>query len=432
VERQQKRSAFPAVFWVANAIEILERLAYYGIYFGFGIYMASLGFSRTQLGVVQSIFLFLSYGVPVISGSFADRFGFKKVLIVSYLAYLPSILLLLLTRTYSGILLAMLTIGLSAGIFKPLVAGTVRAITDKTNKTMGFGIFYAMVNVGGTIGPILMGKLRAISWNHAFVAASISIFLMLLVTIFFYREPAREMEGETLSQKIREIGVALADVKFTFLLILMGIFFWLPFWAFFNLSALYVDANLDTARLYDNIRHVFGAGFAGLFSHVDDKGIRRVLGETVSNTGYVIIIFQVFVSRITERFRAVPTFITGFFVLTVGFVAIGLAKISAPAIVFLGIFIFAIGEMTSSPRIQEYITWIAPKEKAGLYMGMNFLAVMIGSALSGITYTTLSGYLNNIGLPEYVWYVLAAHTFLGILVLAAFTRIVGEFKEQEQ
>jgi dipeptide/tripeptide permease len=116
----------------------------------------------------------------------------------------------------------------------------------------------------------------------------------------------------------------------------------------------------------------------------------------------------------------------------VGFVAIGLAKISAPAIVFLGIFIFAIGEMTSSPRIQEYITWIAPKEKAGLYMGMNFLAVMIGSALSGITYTTLSGYLNNIGLPEYVWYVLAAHTFLGILVLAAFTRIVGEFKEQEQ
>jgi MFS family permease len=157
-----------------------------------------------------------------------------------------------------------------------------------------------------------------------------------------------------------------------------------------------------------------------------------VLGETVSNTGYVIIIFQVFVSRITERFRAVPTFITGFFVLTVGFVAIGLAKISAPAIVFLGIFIFAIGEMTSSPRIQEYITWIAPKEKAGLYMGMNFLAVMIGSALSGITYTTLSGYLNNIGLPEYVWYVLAAHTFLGILVLAAFTRIVGEFKEQEQ
>ena len=40
--------------------------------------------------------------------------------------------------------------------------------------------------------------------------------------------------------------------------------------------------------------------------------------------------------------------------------------------------------MISSPRIQEYITWIAPKEKAGLYMGSNFLAAGIGGALSGL------------------------------------------------
>ncbi len=88
------RTPFPAVFWVANTVEVLERFAYYGIYMGFGIYMASLGYSRDQLGIVQSLFLLLSYVTPVISGTFADRYGFKKVLIVSYLAYLPSILLL--------------------------------------------------------------------------------------------------------------------------------------------------------------------------------------------------------------------------------------------------------------------------------------------------------------------------------------------------
>jgi POT family proton-dependent oligopeptide transporter len=428
----EKRSSFPAVFWVANSVEILERLAYYGIYFGFGIYMESLGYTRSQLGSVQSVFLFLSYFIPVISGTFADRFGFKKVLIISYLAYLPSILLLMTTRTYTGIVLTMLTIGLSAGIFKPLVAGTVRAVTDKTNKTMGFGIFYAMVNIGGTIGPIVMGKLRAISWNHAFVAAAISIFLMLIITIFFYKEPDRNIEGVTLGQKMKEIGVALGDLKFTFLLVLMGIFFWLPFWAFFNLSAIYVDRNLDTARLYESIRSVLGTGFANFFSEVDKHGVRRILGETLSSTGYVVMILQVFVSRISERFRAIPTFIAGLVMLTAGFVVIGLARVSVPAIVFLGIFIFAVGEMIASPRIQEYITWIAPKEKAGLYMGMNFLAVMIGAALSGITYTALSGYFNDAGTPEYVWYVLAAHSAVGILVLSGYIRIVGEFKEQTQ
>src|SRR3989304_8824524 len=147
-----KRSSFPRVFWVANSVEVIERLAYYGIYLGFGIYMDYLGYSKSQLGIVQSIFLLFSYIIPVISGTFADKYGFKTVFIVSYLAYLPSILLLILTKSFSGIALTMLSIGLAAGIFKPLVSGTVRVVTDQTNKTLGFGIFYAMANVGGAFG----------------------------------------------------------------------------------------------------------------------------------------------------------------------------------------------------------------------------------------------------------------------------------------
>jgi dipeptide/tripeptide permease len=428
----EKRSPFPPVFWVANSIEVMERFAYYGIYFGFGIYMASLGYTRAQLGIVQSIFLLLSYGIPVISGSFADRFGFKKVLIVSYLAYLPAILLLIFTKSFSGIVLTMLSIGLAAGIFKPLIAATVRAVTDKTNKTLGFGIFYAMVNVGGSFGPIVLGKLRAISWDYAFMAAAASVFLMLLITIFFYEEPEREIEGATLGQKFRDIGTAVSDMKLTSLLILLGVFFWLPFWCFFNLCAVYVDSNIDTARLYESMAAVLGSGLAGFFSQVDDNGVRRILGETISHTGWIIMILQVFVSSAAQRFRAMPTFLFGLLMVAIGFGVIGFANISAPAIIFLGIMIFAVGEMVSSPRIQEYITWIAPKEKAGLYMGMNFLSVMIGAAFSGITYTSLYGYFENLGHPEYVWYVLGVHTLLGIGVLQLFTRTAGEFQERDE
>jgi POT family proton-dependent oligopeptide transporter len=426
-----ERTAFPRVFWIANIIEVLERFAYYGIYFGFGIYMASLGFTRDQLGVVQSIFLLLSYGIPVISGSFADRYGFKKVLIVSYLAYLPAILLLIYTKTFSGIALTMLSIGLAAGIFKPLIAGTIRAVTDSSNKSLGFGIFYQMVNVGGTLGPIVMGNLRAISWNHAFVAAAICILLMLLFTIIFYKEPERAIEGTTLTQKLKEIGMALSDFRFTLFLILLGLFFWLPFWCFFNLCPLYVDANLDTARLYRGMESVLGTRLAGIFSHLDKDGTRRVLGETISQTGYIIMIFQFLVSRAFERRKPMPTFLLGLAIATLGFGVIGYAGMSVPAFVFLGILFFAIGEMISSPRIQEYITWIAPKEKAGLYMGMNFLATMLGGALSGVTYTTLYGRFGDAGHPEYVWYALALHTLVGIIVLMVFTRFAGEFREQQ-
>ena len=426
------RATFPSVFWVANSIEVLERFAYYGIYMGFGIYMEYLGYSKSQLGIVQSIFLFFSYVVPLFSGTLADKYGFKKVLIISYLAYLPSILLLILTKSFSGIALTMLSIGLAAGIFKPLISGTVRAVTDKTNKTLGFGIFYAMVNFGASVGPVIAGKLRAISWNYAFLAAAICIVFMLLITIFFYKEPEREEQTASIKDKMKEIWEALSDIKFSVFLIILGTFFWLPFWAFFNMLAMYIDSSLDTISLYNDLKGIFGETFLSIFSKTDEHGVSRILGETISHTGYIIFIFQVFISRISEKFNAIPTFLSGLVIISLGFFVLGFANVGSVSLVFLGILFFAIGEMVSSPRIQEYITWIAPKEKAGLYMGTNFLAVGIGGALSGVTYTSLYGYFNDLGHVEYVWYTLGAHQILGILLIFIYIKVLGEFKELEK
>ena len=122
----------------------------------------------------------------------------------------------------------------------------------------------------------------------------------------------------------------------------------------------------------------------------------------------------------------------GLFVAALGLLFLWYAKVSIPAWVFFGISLFAIGEMISSPRIQEYITWIAPKEKAGLYMGTNFLAIGLGGALSGVVYTSLYGYFSNMNHPEYIWLVLAAHIVLGILAIFIFTKSAGEFKELEE
>jgi MFS family permease len=288
-----------------------------------------------------------------------------------------------------------------------------------------------MVNVGGSFGPIVAGKLRAISWDRAFPASAIAIGVMLLITILFYKEPPRQVEGETLAKKFRDIGVALSDAKFATFLVLLGVFFWLPFWAFFNLCALYVDSNVDTARLYRDLSAVFGAGVADFLSHVGEDGQRRVLGETISHTGYIIMILQLGVSRGFERFRAMPSFMVGLVVAAIGVAVLGAARTGAAWLVFVGIFLFAVGEMISSPRIQAYITWIAPKEKAGLYMGSNFLSVRIGGFTSGFIYTGLYGRFSDAGSPERVWYVMAAHLVAGVHALAAFVRLAGEFPVQE-
>lgn len=428
---KNQRTPFPPVFWVANIIEIFERFAYYGIYMGFGIYLQQLGYSKGDLGIIQSIFLALSYLVPLFSGTLADKYGFKKILIISYLAYLPAILLLIVTESFSGIAITMLSIGFAAGIFKPLISSTVRVTTDSTNKTLGFGIFYAMVNVGASFGPIIMGKLRAISWDMVFYTAAGAVGIMFLITIFFYKEPERDIEGVTLGQKFKEMGEALSDMKFLIFIIILGVFFWMPFWAFFNVLAVFINDYLNTATLYNQVAGMIGDGITqAIISSKGEDGIWRINAEAISHTGYIIIVFQLLISKIFEKRSAIPSFLFGLLVAAVGFFFIGYSATGFDGLVFLGVFLFAIGEMVASPRIQEYIMWIAPKEKAGLYMGTNFLSMFIGATLSGV-YTGIMGTFEEGGTPEYIMYTLAVHTLLGIAAVYIFTKSLGEFKELE-
>lgn len=424
------RTKFPALFWIANTIEILERFAYYGIFMGFAIYMHSLGYTRSQLGIVQSIFLFVSYFIPVFSGAFADRFGFKKVLIISYIAYIPSILLLIFLKSYSGIVLSMLSIGFAAGIFKPLISGTVRLTTDNTNKTLGFGIFYLMVNLGASFGPIVAGYLRSISWNYAFLMAAISISIMFIITLLFYKEPQREIVKVTIKEKINEIFQTISDKKFAIFLVLLGIFFWLPFWSFFNIAPAYVDRHIDTALLFKQIESIFGFGFTRILGH-QENNIWYINGEAIAHTGWIILLFQLIISRIFEKRPALKSFIFGMIVASLGFFLMSLIPRNLPYLVLLAIFIFAIGEMISSPRIQEYITWIAPREKAGMYMGANFLATCIGALLSGL-YTSLFGYFEKINVPQKIWIILSINLVLGCILLLLFIYFVGSFKEKNE
>jgi dipeptide/tripeptide permease len=321
----------------------------------------------------------------------------------------------------------MLSIGFAAGIFKPLISATVRATTDSTNKTLGFGIFYQMVNIGASFGPIVMGKLRGWSWDYVFITAAAAVGLMFLITLFFYKEPPREIEGVTLKKKFKDMGEALSDIKFLVFLILLGVFFWMPFWAFFNVLAVYINDHMNTAALYLSTSSILGEGITRIISNFDD-GVWKLNAEAISHTGYIIIIFQIFISKFFEKRSAIPSFMFGLFMAALGFVVLAFAVTSDNNLVYLGVFLFAVGEMISSPRIQEYIMWIAPKEKAGLYMGTNFLAVFIGATLSGI-YTGIMGNFEAAGNAEYIMYVLAGHTILGILAIYIFTKTLGEFKE---
>src|SRR5262249_36840092 len=159
------------------------------------------------------------------------------------------------------------------------------------------------------------------------------------LALFLYKEPARALEGKTLGQTFSDLGTVLMDFKFLGFLVLLGIFFWIPFWSFFNLGALYIDERLDRVRLYTQISSGTGIGpiLASIFGRKEADGIYRIQGDALANTGVVILFFQLLISRFFEKWRAMPAFLTGLLVAGSGFAVIGLARVGNSGLVMLGI-----------------------------------------------------------------------------------------------
>jgi MFS family permease len=429
-ENHMTRSKFPGLFWIGNLIEILERFAYYGLYMGFAIFATTavadggMGLSKAELGPIQFIFLFLSYLVPLVSGVLADRYGFKRMLILSYLLYLPGFVFLVMTRNFFMVLMVMMLIGVAAGIFKPLIAGTVRLTTDNTNRTLGFGIFYLMVNVGAFFGPMTAGALRTMDWNYAFMASAIATVLMLAVTAIWYRDPlpaGREAARRTpLTKNLREIVPYLKDPRILVFIVIFGVFIEIPFWTFFNVVTMFVDQWVRTDLLYESFVGFFagigldgfGRWFVGLFATVDANGTHRIAGETLGHTALYIIIFQMLVTRTSEKLRSIPVVALGIFIMVLGCVGLYLSVGDLPGLMFLGILLFAVGEMACMPRFEQYLISLLPPEKTGLGGGLLRIPIAIG-ALSALTTTPLYGMLETDGHPELTWLVVAGTLVVG-------------------
>lgn len=178
-------------------MEIFERLAWYGFFTVSSLYMTTplahggLGLSDNERGFLQGIVPFILYILPVFTGALADRYGYRKMFIISLIIMSPSYFLLGQVKGFWTFCAMFTLVALGAALFKPIAVGTVGRCTDESNRGLGFGIFYMMINVGGFIGPIVAGYVRAISWDLVFAMSSFWILISIFPAVFFYRDPPK-------------------------------------------------------------------------------------------------------------------------------------------------------------------------------------------------------------------------------------------------
>ncbi len=196
---------FPGAFWSANVMEIFERMGWYGFYAVSSIYLTGavadggLGFSSEDRGVIQGVVTFFLYLFPAVFGALADRYGYKAMFLASCVVMAPSYLLLQFPTSFWGFFAVYFLVAIGHGMFKPVVISTVAKTTTEKTGSMGFGIFYMMVNVGGFLGPIVAGIVRGWSWTYVFWASAVWIGFLALTCILFYKEP--KVPGEVTEKK---------------------------------------------------------------------------------------------------------------------------------------------------------------------------------------------------------------------------------------
>ncbi len=387
---------FPRTFWIANTLELFERWAYYGMFTVLSVYLTNpesqggLGFTQSQRGLMQAIATGVLYLLPILGGAIADRFGYRKVLLSAFVTLASGYFAMGYFSSYAAVFAAFLMVALGGALFKPIIVATVSKTTTDKNDTLGFGIFYMIVNIGGFIGPFAASKLRDIDWSYVFIMCS-GVILLNLLLLVFYKEPAKNEHkkqslGEALSQLITNTITVLKDTKFVvFLLIMVGM--WTMYMQLFFTLPVYITQWIDTSDAY-NLLPDFLAPIFGF------KELGIIRPEMVINIpALTIILFQVFISNRLKSVKPIVSMVFGILILAFGFAQ--LSVYTTGMFVIMALFIYAFGEMASSPRIQEYIGRVAPTEKVALYMGYSFLPVAGGNILGGLLSGSLYGALSD-------------------------------------
>ncbi|MGH9770780.1 MAG: MFS transporter [Candidatus Acidiferrales bacterium] len=413
-------SGFEPAFWIANVTELFERLAYYATTAVLALYMSEqLHFSNELTGWLMGTFGLVVWFLPVLGGTLADRFGFRRALMFAYLVMTAGYFLLgslsapwmePLRHALSDkwLVLAILMVpALGPGVVKPCVAGTTARASSENVRSLGYSIYYTIVNVGGALGPIvawLVRKQLGLGIEDVFRVAACSVFLMFWTTLFFYREPSRSGEEQVarVSVAIENMFRVLGNRSFViFLLISSG--FYIVFWQEFITVPLFIRKYVDSKADVD------------LLLAIDP---------------IVVICFQILVAYWTRKMEAVRAIALGFLCAGLCWVILAIHP-SVPSVAATFV-VLALGEIIQASRYYEYISRLAPPGQQGLYMGYAFLPVAIGYFIAG----GLGGYLLHefgdvLKQPRQMWWFVSAIGVLTSFLMWGYDRIVKPRQAEE-
>lgn len=434
---------FTRAFWVSNTVELFERMAYYAVFIVLTIYLSSiLGFNDLEASMISGLFSGGLYLLPIFSGAYADKIGFRQSMIIAFsllsigylgLGTLPTLLESAGLVTYgevtrfSGLpdsnarwmIVPILTILMIGGSFiKSIISASVAKETTEATRARGYSIFYMMVNIGAFTGKCFVDPMRSIVGDEAYIYinffSATLCFIALLTIFFFFHSANTSGEGKSMAEVFRGLGKVFTNGRLL-LLILIVTGFWM-------------------------IQHQMYATMP--------KYVIRMAGETakpgwIANVNpFVVVIFVNIITQLMAKRKALTSMAVGMFLIPLSALIMASGNLfegdifgmhPITVMMIAGIAVQALAECFISPRYMEFFSLQAPKGEEGLYLGFShlhsFLASVIGFGLSGILltaycpdpalYDSVEAWKADAANAHYIWY-----WFTGIGAVSAIALII--------
>ncbi len=330
----------------AGAFVMLFMTIYVSEHLGYGITFATNCFGVFGAGSIIS---------SLAGGQLADRFGRKPIMLLALFGGAATLVLMSAVESRWGILSLMFLFSLTADLYRPAASAMVGDLVDTTNRPLAFGLMYIAFNLGFAVAAPVGGFLAEHSFRWLFWGDAITTAAYGLMIVLFIREtlPEHKPSADAPTRK-PQVGWSEAmrhiSRDTTFLL--------------FSLAALLTSI-------------VFMQGFSTLPIYMTQLGLsKELIGWLLSANGILIVLLQIPITTMLNRFHRVLVILAGELLIAIGF---GLTVFAAAwSMLLLTIVVWTTGEVVQAAFKQSMVADLAPITMRGRYMGVFALCHAIG------------------------------------------------------
>lgn len=450
---EEIRTGFERPFWIANITEIFERLSYYGAFASLALYLQEkLSFSTEQTGTLTGLFGGMVWFLAIFGGAAADRLGFRRALSIAYLilaasyfligsigaAWLAPVRNLVPLGLFVGVILILPALGVS--LVKPCVVGTTARASRENVRSIGYSIYYTMVNIGGAFGPLFASWAhRHLGVENVYRVVALGVFAMFFVVLLFFREPRKPGDAPppSVAEVARNFCVVVGNYKLVLPTLLIALVLrvvaWLnpavsvPWWiwaAFLLVVLAGISRFMWFLVIFTGYWVVFWQQYISLPGYIHGYINGKADVELILVVdGATVICLTLLVNLLTRKIPAFQAVILGTLITSLSWLILAFQPTLWGAVTSL--FVLALGEIIQSPRYYEYISRLAPEGQQGTYMGFAFLPIGIGSLIGGWFGGTVMHHYGEVAhQPSRVWWMVTAVGVVTAALLWIYDRVV--------